>query len=256
VSLTPQSPDDWENHWATFGDAARGNPANIFRTNIIVDLLGNLGGDDRLIDIGCGEGDLLTDMHERFPATQLLGVDISHEGINRARALIPTAEFLQVDLLAPKPELAQYETWATHGVCSEVLEHLDDPTPLLANARSLLAPGSPIVITVPAGPRSQFDLSIGHRPHFTPQRLRKVVEDAGLEVKLIRRAGFPFFTLYRLTVIGRGKRLLQDVQVKEDQEMSLAVRFVLGFYRVLFRFNLRSAPFGWQLIALVQVPAR
>ena len=252
-SNTP-SEDDWEQHWATFGDAARGNPADVFRANIIARLLSSLGLHGRLVDIGCGEGDLLFDLHQRFADIELLGVDISQEGIDRARALVPGARFLRVDLLSPNPEFLEYGRFASVGVCSEVLEHLDDPTTFLRSARSLLEPGSPIVITVPAGPRSAFDRYIGHRRHFTESRLRSILDEAGLEVIKIRRAGFPFFTLYRMTVIARGKRLLEDAKVTETQDLSIAARIVLGMFRVLFRFNLPSFPFGWQLVAVVRVP--
>lgn len=254
MSQRAQDEDDWESHWATFGDAARGNPANVFRTNIIARLLGRLDGSDRLIDVGCGEGDLLVDMHERFPTTQLLGVDISQEGISRAQKLVPSAEFFQVDLLDPGPELQRFDRFATHGVCSEVLEHLDDPVTFLRNAKSLFVPGSPMVVTVPAGPRSKFDRFIGHRQHFTPQRLRSILEEAGFEVSTIRSAGFPFFTLYRLTVIARGDRLLNDVQVKENKELTPVVRLALALFGLMFKFNLPSFPFGWQLVALVHIP--
>jgi 2-polyprenyl-3-methyl-5-hydroxy-6-metoxy-1,4-benzoquinol methylase len=36
-------------------------------------------------------------------------------------------------------------------VCSEVLEHVDRPRELLANAAAYLAPGCRLVVTVPGG---------------------------------------------------------------------------------------------------------
>ena len=252
--LNTASEDDWEQHWATFGDAARENPANVFRAGAIARLLVSLGLHGRLVDIGCGEGDLLLDLHRHFPNVELLGVDISQEGIERAKALVPDARFLRADLLSPSPEFLEYARFASFGVCSEVLEHLDDPASFLRRARTLLVPGSPIVITVPAGPRSTFDRYIGHRRHFTKARLGNIVEGAGLEVVKISSAGFPFFTLYRLTVIARGKRLLADAKVAAPQDLSFAARVALATFRVLFRFNFPSFPLGWQLVAVARVP--
>ena len=249
-----QEADNWESHWASFGGAERENPGVDFRTNAIMSHLGALGPTDQLIDIGCGEGDLLVDLRQHYPSTHLVGVDISKEGLDRAKAKVPDADFLQTDLLAPVPELQRFTGWATHGVCTEVLEHLDDPVLFLRNARSLFIPGAPIVVTVPAGPRSKFDLFIGHRRHFTPKRLRSVFDSAGLEVEFIRRAGFPFFTLYRLTVMIRGDKVVEDAKAKKTQDMAKSVRVVLAVFRVLFKFNLASFPGGWQLIARVRVP--
>jgi len=254
ASLNTPSEDDWEQHWATFGDAARGNPADVFRAKAIAKLLLSLGLHGRLVNIGCGEGDLLFDLRKRFADIELLGVDISREGIERAKALVPDARFLRADLLSPNPEFAGYARFASFGVCSEVLEHLDDPTTFLRSARTLFVPGGPTIITVPAGPRSVFDRYIGHRRHFTKARLRSTLEGAGLEVVKISSAGFPFFTLYRLTVIARGKRLLEDAMVTKTQDLSFVARLVLGVFRVLFRFNLPSFPLGWQLVAVARVP--
>ena len=92
-------------------------------------------------------------------------------------------------------------------MCSEVLEHLDDPATLLGNALPNLAPGCRLVVTVPGGPRSAFDRHIGHRRHYNRRDLRRLLEGVGLRVDGVIAAGFPFHTLYRLAVILRGERL-------------------------------------------------
>ncbi len=246
--------DDWEQHWATFGAAARGNPADEFRARIVARLVASLGASGPLVDIGCGEGDLLLELHRLFPGVELLGVDIAQEGIDRARLLVPEARFLRVDLAGPDPEFHEYARCATLGVCSEVLEHLDDPTTFLLHATTLLVPGAPVVITVPAGPRSAFDRYIGHRRHFTRSRLRKTIKGAGLEPITVRSCGFPFFTLYRMTVIARGERLIEDAKVDTTADLAQVARLVLAMFRVLFRFNLPSFPLGWQRVAVARVP--
>ena len=97
-------------------------------------------------------------------------------------------------------------------MCSEVLEHVAEPVRLLRNAKSLLAPGCRVIVTVPGGPRSAFDRHIGHHRHFTAADLRGVLTDAGFAVERVHRAGFPFFNLYKLAVIARGRRLIADVE--------------------------------------------
>ena len=119
---------------------------------------------------------------------------------------------------------AEFRGWATHAVCSEVLEHLDDPEAMLANVRPFLAPGCKLVITVPAGPRSAFDKHIGHRAHFTTTRLERTLRAAGLDVVDLRGAGFPFFNLYRLAVVLRGKKLIEDGADHGQANLPLAAR--------------------------------
>ena len=77
------------------------------------------------------------------------------------------------DLLRDPAPDAEWAGWATHAVCSEVLEHVDEPVVLLRNARSWLAPGCRLVVTVPGGPMSAFDRHIGHRRHFSPGGSRR-----------------------------------------------------------------------------------
>jgi len=99
---------------------------------------------------------------------------------------------------------------------------------------------------------SAFDQHIGHRGHFTPERLRQVLVDAGLEVKALHGAGFPFFNLYRLTVVARGKKLIQDA----GGELPLSARAAIWAFTRLFRLNTVETLRGWQLVAVAVEPSR
>jgi SAM-dependent methyltransferase len=216
---------------------------------MIIGALGTLGPDDRIVDLGCGEGDLLAELHDRFPDVELLGVDISSEGIARAEALVPSARFLRADLVSGEGVGTDYVEWANHAVCSEVLEHLDEPERFLRAAAAIAAPGTEFIVTVPGGPMSSFDRFIGHRRHFTARDLRSLLSSAGFEVESLRRVGFPFFNLYRLLVIVRSDALIRDATTKGSAAISLPARVVLGAFGLLFRFNVSAVPFGWQLVA-------
>jgi hypothetical protein len=107
-------------------------------------------------------------------------------------------------------------------------------------------------VTVPGGPRSAFDRHIGHRRHFTATRLRRLLEQNGFEDVTVCRAGFPFFDLYRLVVIARGKRLIADVEQSNSELGSGTSGTALRFFRRAFRYNWDSSPFGWQLLAVAR----
>ena len=53
---------------------------------------------------------------------------MSADGVHRAQAKVPAARFVCGDLTAGTEVPPRPRDWATHAVCSEVLEHVDDPT--------------------------------------------------------------------------------------------------------------------------------
>src|SRR5205807_8374498 len=137
---------------------------------------------------------------EACPDAQVLGLELSASGVQIAARKVPAAEFLEFDLLQPHEPPGSRRAWATHAVCSEVLEHLDDPERLLVNAHAWMAPACKLIVTVPGGPMSAFDKHIGHRQHYRPEDLRCLLERAGFRVDLASGAGYPFFDLYRRVV--------------------------------------------------------
>jgi len=248
----PEVRDDWEELWREYADAAARNPAQEYRRRLILDTLAERAPVRRLLDIGTGTGDLAVAARRAFPDAQILGLDLSESGLDVAREKVPDGIFLRRDLLDDRRPEAEHRGWATHAVCSEVLEHVPDPVRLLRKARDYLAPGCVIVITVPGGPMSAFDRHIGHRRHFSPADVRDALTDAGFEVELAWRAGFPFFNLYRLAVILRGERLVNDAAAQRDSRLA---RVVMGVFRILFRLNLPQSRWGWQTIAVARVPS-
>jgi SAM-dependent methyltransferase len=159
--------------------------------------------------------------------------------------------FAQLDLLHPVT-LPNGQPAAGYAVCSEVLEHVDDPVLLLHNSKSLLLPGCRLVVTVPGGPRSAFDRHIGHRRHFEAEDLRCVLTDAGYIVERVLRAGFPFFNLYKLTIIARGRRFIADVENRAHP--SLAELAAKRFFDAGFRHVRNDSPLGWQMAAVAHLP--
>lgn len=252
-------PNDWDHHWDACREVAQGNPANDYRHSLILKLLGRPPAGSTVLDIGSGQGQFALRLQAMYPDVAVWGVDSSAGGVARSRELAAqrgsAAKFRQVDLLRPTA-LAEGQPLATYAVCSEVLEHLADPVTLIRNARALLAPGSHLVVTVPGGPRSAFDHHIGHFRHFTARKLHQVLTDAGYEVQRVLRAGFPFFNLYKLAVIARGKKLIADVEHRAPGGAMPTESMVKAFFGFGLRHSLDNTPFGWQMAALATVPAK
>ena len=243
--------DDWDKHWAAYATANAQNPAQAYRRRLILDLLRSFDGNDgqRILDVGSGTGAMAAELHRRFPQADIVGIELSREGVERARIAVPSATFVQRDLLNDLDVEPRLRGWATAAVCSEVLEHVDEPQRLLRGVVPYLEPGCRLVVTVPGGPMSAFDLSIGHRRHFSPRTLSQLLRESGFRVERSQRAGFPFFNLYRLVVIARGGQLMRDV----GRGSATAGAAMSAFDR-LFRLNLDRSPFGWQIVAVATLP--
>ncbi|MEN3369759.1 MAG: hypothetical protein V7609_1902 [Verrucomicrobiota bacterium] len=209
-------------------------------------------GPVRIFDLGSGQGDLAQKLDTLLPDAQLLGAELSDQGVAISRHKVPRATFIVADIFRPPPSLGEYVGWATHAVCSEVLEHVDDPVSFLEKARPYLAEGANLVVTVPGGPVSAFDRQIGHRQHFDREKIRRMLEKAGYSVERVYLSGFPFFNLYRLLVIARGKQLARDVESESNRPSSALAGFIMKMFHLLFHANLLDSPFGWQVVAVAR----
>jgi len=248
--------DDWDRHWEEYSDAASDNPAQDYRRQVIIDLLGLQGSGIgvRLLDIGSGQGDMAVAIRAIAPAVEILGLELSESGVEISRRKVHDAQFLQCNLLEQTTAPDEHRGWATHAVCSEVIEHVDDPVQLLRNAREYMHPECLLVVTAPGGPMSTFDKHIGHRQHYRPDEIESLLRQAGYVPEHAERAGFPFFNLYRCVVILRGKKLIEDVNAQRSPSGSRLARMVMATFDVLFRMNLQSSPWGWQMIAKARLP--
>ena len=243
--------DDWDAHWDLYAESAAENPAQQMRHDIIARLLcaGAEKGAMRIFDLGSGQGDLIKKLQTLLPNARFAGAELSESGVAISRRKVPGATFLVADLFQPPAALGEFAGWATHAVCSEVLEHVDEPVEFLKRSQTYLAPNGRLIVTVPGGPISAFDRHIGHRQHFNRRKIRALLEQTGYSVERTYLSGFPFFNLYRLVVIARGEQLARDVESNSGGASSGLARFAMKLFRVLFHANLPDSPFGWQVIA-------
>lgn len=242
--------DDWESHWGDYSESAQANPAQQLRRDLIFDALAPIP-EDRVLDIGSGTGDLAAAIAAVAPGADIIGLELSHRGVEIASAKVVSASFRQVDLLDGEPS-DDHLGWANKVVCSEVLEHVETPVALLANGLHHAESGALVVVTVPAGPRTAFDKHIGHRRHYDRASLEAVLDEAGVAVTSVRAVGFPFFNLYRLIVFARGKRLIDDVasgSAAASGESGIT-RLIYRVFDRLFAINLGGSRLGWQLVGV------
>lgn len=209
----------------------------------------------RLVDLGSGQGDLLARVSTAFPDAELAGIEPSASGNAAAHAKVPRARLSSIDLMSGAGA-GDLEGWATHVVCSEVLEHVDDDVGLLRAARRVMAPGCRVLVTVPGGQMSAFDRHIGHRRHYDRPAVARVLRSAGLRVERILGAGFPIFNLYRGLVILRGERLVEDASAGPGGAApSRLARVAMKGIQPMFRLARDDSRHGIQMVGLATAPA-
>lgn len=138
----------------------------------------------------------------------------------------------------------------------DVLEHLDDDADALAALHQALAPGGSLVLTVPAGPSLFCDIDrlAGHRRRYTRNGLRRLLEQVGFEVRLLRY--FMCLAVVPLVISRRFGRVLwprgahsrRQAELRVIPGLNGALRAALALERAAARVV--TLPLGASLVAV------
>ncbi len=130
----------------------------------------------RIADIGCGTGGNLVMLARHGRA---VGVEPSPAGAAFARERTG-GEIVAADAAATGLDTGTFDLVAMF----DVLEHLEDERPALAEVRRLLAPGGRFLFTVPAFMQlwSGHDVALHHHRRYRRGPLAELLTTAGFEV--------------------------------------------------------------------------
>jgi 2-polyprenyl-3-methyl-5-hydroxy-6-metoxy-1,4-benzoquinol methylase len=126
-----------------------------------------------VIDVGCGAGSLLQAVVARTSPQpeRIVGIDYAGTGIERAKQLVPSGEFRTESLY----DLDSLETFDL-VLCTEVLEHVRDPTKAVEVLVRICAKHGAILITVPDGEQDSWE---GHRSFWSKGELEAFLSPYG-----------------------------------------------------------------------------
>lgn len=132
-----------------------------------------------IVEVGCGDGQFLTELSERAQATGV-GFDPSYQGASGAvngRVQIHRVRFGE-QAFKLEPSLV---------CCRHVLEHIGTPGPFLALLRAAAPMGTSVFFEVPNALYTMrdggiWDVLYEHCGYFTPQSLQACFELAGFSV--------------------------------------------------------------------------
>src|SRR5690606_25721837 len=131
--------------WAQMSDFIRYNPGARHRRRHVFELLAKCRFQS-VLDVGCGNAELLRLVDARWPGRQLSGADLSPAVVEANQRALPTMRFFAANI-----ESDALPTGFDMVVCSEVIEHLDDPAAAIKRLAAAVAPGGHLVITCPTG---------------------------------------------------------------------------------------------------------
>lgn len=133
--------------------------------NYLVELLGNIDFKS-LLDVGCGDGRLLREIHLNIPETDLLGIDLSEGAIRLAKALNPALSFTTADITGNRLKGKKFDIIT----CVEVLEHIPPAEcgKFLKNIKSHLKESGTLILSVPS---NNTPVQTKHYRHFSLKEL-------------------------------------------------------------------------------------
>ena len=157
---------------------------------------------DRVLDAGCGAGNLMRLLLDR---ELVVGVDEWDEFVETVGERFATHDNVVVkslDLSDPGMPAALAEHRIDSVICSNVLEHIEDDRAALGNMAELLPPGGRVFLLVPAfmALYGEHDRADHHHRRYTKRSLRETVSSLPLEIERNYYMNFPGFFAWFLYV--------------------------------------------------------
>ncbi len=152
--------------------------------SVLPQLVADLSRGGRVVDVHCGGGRWLIAMAQRFPALELLGVEIEPDSVARARANVAAAgladriEIRESDALAVGPA-GQYDL----AYFQYALHHLPDPAAALRVAWASLRPGGRVIVLDWALPSTTDEFRTRHGELIAGVQLDELYQGTALATR-------------------------------------------------------------------------
>jgi trans-aconitate methyltransferase len=166
----------------------------------------NLRGNERVLDVGCGDGNITAELARALPGGRVVGVDLAPEMIRFARERFPRRSFPNLEFALMDARALRFEREFDVVFSNAVLHWVDDHRAFLRGAAAALVEGGRLVVS--AGGRGNAQAVFGAfrtvlrrrpwreffrdmpRPYFfhAPEDYARWLPEAGLAPRVIRLA--------------------------------------------------------------------
>lgn len=199
----------------------------------------HFAGARRVLDVGCGTGDVTRAIGTALPHAAIYATDIFIEGIRSAASKLENRAFLMHLDATDIPFTASFDLVTSF----DVLEHIPDDQRVLDQMHAALRPGGGVLHFVPQHPSlfSPADQQSHHVRRYGRHELQEKLERSGFEIVYTTSFMFfllPFFAMSRFLSKLRGAH---SVAGEHQQPTSIATTF--GLVQDLELFLMRR---GWR----------
>ena len=216
---------DYEQWWEDYNELNRLNPATLIRTKIIANAIKDRRY-KKILDLGCGTGELLEYLHSNFPEKELYGTDIS----KKALELLEEKKITKGTFVADLEKVIKLKGIYDVIVCSEVIEHLKNWENAISAIKGCVNKEGLVIITTQSGKIYPHHIQLGHIQHFEPEDIAKELKKAGFYIVIKKKLGWPFMNIKNHLAsnsIMRNALLLKEDKIAILQKIALRIFYYL-----------------------------
>lgn len=220
------------------------------RRKYLLDLLGDVSKDSKILDIGCSSGIFLKDLEVLgFKKEYLFGVDISENAIANCKA-----NGIQNAFVMDAQDISLDEEFDII-IASDCLEHLEDDKKAISNWSRILKTGGTMYVFVPAFQSlwSHHDVVNMHFRRYTNQELKTKLVHENLTVV---KSSYWNFSLFVPIYIFRKLSMFFSENKKEEGQIidNVTVNYILLKLLLLENSLLKyiNFPFGISTFCIVK----
>lgn len=145
----------------------------------------------KILDVGCASGWFISQVSQEFPTASCFGIDIYDKAVRYATKLYPHIMFNVADAHSLPFKSNSFDV----VICTEVLEHVDDPKRILIEIRRILRKSGTAIIELDSG-STLFSIAWylwrkwngkvwneSHLHSFNPNKLEKIILSSELKIE-------------------------------------------------------------------------
>ncbi len=132
----------------------------------------------KTLDIGCGIGDFLNYKKDS------IGLDINEMNVSYCQSLGLNVQTMEPDVLGFEDD--SFESI----ILDNVLEHIDNPVPLLIEVSRVCKPNGQVIFGVPG--KKGYSWDSDHKQFYDEARLVETIETYGFKKVVVKKMPLPF----------------------------------------------------------------
>lgn len=237
--------DFYNEIWTKWTHITNG-PSARHRIRLITKLIKKHNLHSKILDIGCGEGNLLENLGSEY--NELYGMDISTIALDNISPVVKDNITFFIGDLSKKDSLTSMKFDVI--ICSEVLEHIENDAAAIENLNELLNSSGHLIITVPYKNKywTKHDEFSGHFRRYEFDEIINKLKKNGFSIIEGFSWGWPLFNIYHHVLL---KNINSNIIYGKPNKFKSVVSSFL-YYVFFFDDLFTHLPLGRRLFILAK----